>query len=76
MSLSSFNLWLNGIICSELHVCTVHLKKTLNYLLKFSKLHFLLKFVLQKCCYPEPKPVAGTEARAGSKLDQLRNTVH
>ena len=37
------------------------LKKNLNYWLLFSKLHFLLKLVLQKC-YQEPKPVAGTGA--------------
>ena len=28
--------------------------------------------MLQKCCYPEPEPVAGTGA--GSKLDRLHNT--
>ena len=30
--------------------------------------------MLQKCCYPEPEPVAGTGA--GSKLDRLHNTGH
>ena len=29
--------------------------------------------MLQKCCYPEPEPIAGTGA--GSKLDRLHNTA-
>ena len=36
------------------------------------KLHFLLKFVLQKSCYPEPEQVAGSR----SKSDRLHNTDH
>ena len=40
------------------------LLKRQNYLLLFSKLHFLLKLMFNKFCYPEPEPepVAGTGA--------------
>ena len=44
----------------------------------FQNCTFYLKFVLQKCCYPEPKPGAGAGAgsrnRSRSRLDRLHNT--
>ena len=57
-------VWLRGTYCSgkvvkfspflqfshKLKEKKGTLKKTRNYWLKFSKLHFLSKFVLQKCC--------------------------
>ena len=38
------------------------------------KLHFLLKLVLQKCCYPKPEPGAGARSRNRLRLDRLHNT--
>ena len=41
------------------------------------KLQFLLKFVLQKCCYlePEPRTGAGSPNRSRSRLDWLHYTA-
>ena len=34
-----------------------------------SKVHFLLKFVIQKCCYPEPGARAGQDWTCSTTLD-------
>ena len=39
------------------------LLKKQNYWLQFSKLHFLLKLVFPKFCYPKPVAGTGSEAR-------------
>ena len=41
---------------------------------KFSKLHFFIKLLLQKLCYPEPEAEAGSRNRSRSRLDRLHNT--
>ena len=52
--------------------------KKQNYLpvLQFSKLHFLLKLVLNNFCYPELGNRAGSRNRSRSRLDRLHNTAH
>ena len=49
----------------ESKIGTRTLLKKKNYLLKFSKLHFLLKLLFKKFRYPEPVKIGSTTLATG-----------